>query len=67
MNGEYIVNPFIAAKGEPAKIEKFRSKILPEYFGTMADGDILLKPDLESLTIIAIYKPTGECIEYGAA
>lgn len=67
VNGEYIVNPFIAAKGEPAKIEKFRSKILPEYFGKMADGDIVLKSDLDTLTVIAIYKPTGECIEYGAA
>lgn len=67
VNGEYIINPFLAARGDPAKIEKFRSKILPEYFGKMADGDIVLKSDLETLTVIAIYKPTGECIEYGAA
>lgn len=67
VNGEYIINPFLAARGDPAKIEKFRSKILPEYFGKMADGDIVLKSDIETLTVIAIYKPTGECIEYGAA
>lgn len=67
VNGEYIVNPFIAARGDHAKIEKFREKILPKYFGTMADGDILLKSDLETLTVIAIYKPTGECIEHSAA
>lgn len=67
VNGEYIINPFLAARGDPAKIEKFRSKILPEYFGKMADGDIVLKSDLDTLTVIAIYKPTGECIEYGAA
>lgn len=67
VNGEYIINPFLAAKGDPAKIEKFRSKILPEYFGKMADGDIFLKSDLDTLTVIAIYKPTGECIEPSAA
>lgn len=67
VNGEYIINPFLAARGDPAKIEKFRSKILPEYFGKMADGDIVLKSDLETLTVIAIYKPTGECIEPSAA
>ena len=67
VNCEYIVNPFIAAKGEPAKIEKFRSKILPEYFGKMADGDIFLKSDLDTLTVIAIYKPTGECVEPNVA
>lgn len=67
VNGEYMVNPFIAARGDHAKIEKFREKILPKYFGAMADGDILLKSDLETLTVIAIYKPTGECIEHSAA
>lgn len=67
VNGEYIINPFLAAKGDPAKIEKFRIKILPEYFGTMADGDIVLKSDLETLTVIAIYKPTGECVKPTAA
>lgn len=67
VNGEYIINPFLAARGDPAKIEKFRSKILPEYFGKMADGDIFLKSDLDTLTVIAIYKPTGECVEPNVA
>ena len=67
VNGEYMVNPFLTAKGEHGKIEKLREKVLPEYFGTMADGDILLKSDLETLTVIAIYKPTGECIGHSAA
>lgn len=62
VNGEYIVNPFLAAKGDHAKIERLREKVLPNYFDTMADGDIFLKPDLETLTVIAIYKPTGECV-----
>lgn len=67
VNGEYIINPFLAARGDPAKIEKFRSKILSEYFGKMADGDIFLKSELDTLTVIAIYKPTGECIEPNVA
>lgn len=67
VNGEYIINPFLAARGDPAKIEKFRSKILPEYFDKMADGDIFLKSDLDTLTVIAIYKPTGECVEPNVA
>lgn len=67
VNGEYMVNPFITARGEHGKIEKLREKILPEYFGTMADGDILLKPDFETLTVIAIYKPTGEYVEHSVA
>ena len=67
VSGEYLINPFIAARGDHAKIEKFREKILPEYFGTMADGDILLKSNLETMTVIAIYKPTGELIGHSAA
>ena len=67
VNGEYIINPFLAAKGDPAKIEKFRNKILPKYFDKMADGDIFLKSDLDTLTVIAIYKPTGECVEPNVA
>lgn len=62
VNGEYLINPFLAAKGDYAKIEKLREKVLPKYFDTMADGDIFLKPDLETLTVIAIYKPTGEFV-----
>lgn len=67
VNGEYLINPFLAAKGDYAKIEKLREKVLPKYFDTMADGDIFLKPDLETLTVIAIYKPTGECVDHSAA
>ena len=62
VNGEYLINPFLAAKGDHAKIAKLREKVLPKYFDTMADGDIFLKPDLETLTVIAIYKPTGEFV-----
>ncbi|MDE7278537.1 MAG: hypothetical protein K2N26_02285, partial [Oscillospiraceae bacterium] len=62
VNGEYLINPFLAAKGDHWKIEKLREKVLPKYFDTMADGDIFLKPDLETLTVISIYKPTGECV-----
>lgn len=62
VNGEYLINPFLAAKGDHWKIEKLREKVLPKYFDTMADGDIFLKSDLETLTVIAIYKSTGECV-----
>ena len=67
VNGEYLINPFIAAKGDHAKIAKLREKILQEYFNKMADGDILVKYDLETLKVIAIYKSTGECVKDIAA
>ncbi len=61
-SGEYIINPFLAAKGDHAKIEKLREKILPTYFDIMADGDILIQSDFEALKVITVYKLTGEFI-----
>jgi hypothetical protein len=57
-SGKYIINPFLAAKGQPAKIAVLQQAIInnSDYFGGCAAGDIAQDG-------VIIHKETGEVLE----
>lgn len=57
-NGKYIINPFIAAKGQPAKIAVLQQTINnSDYFAGCAAGDVIAADG------VIINKETGEILE----
>ncbi|MBE6890082.1 MAG: hypothetical protein E7485_08735 [Ruminococcaceae bacterium] len=58
-NGKYIINPFLAAKGQPAKIAVLQQTIInnSDYFGGCAAGDVIAQDG------VIINKETGEVLE----
>lgn len=61
----YMVNPYICAKGNGTKIEKFREIVLnadTQYFGAFANGELERLKDDDNNIITYINKSTGEII-----
>lgn len=63
LNGEYIINPFLSAKGEMSKVAKLRDKILLKFFDGLADGDAQMKTDSQDFSTRIFSKETGEVLE----